>query len=1212
MFHRRNTPYQAGRSTVRGWIAICLFFALLPTAEAASYWRFWTKADGLMESVVFGLTADSEGRILVKSGDVPSVSVLDGYQITQLPSPHAYGRFLSSADRELWTFDTKGIEIHDKTGWHAYPDSDIAHFATASPMLRTPWFVYSYTRGPGDRMDVAPESRRAGIIMFPDKLVEWDRVTGRKNVLRLASEGSLSRFRDIQSSWDGGFWIAGEHGIAHLKKNGDLPEWREYPAPAGVHDFANPIEGRDGEVFVSASKQSGEHVLLHFAGDCVKCNPWKELYAGGAGLLKGWRAPDGAVWVQDERRIFRLNADGSISLDDGRVITGLTTAVVSNPDQGFWLGTTNGVARYSPPLWRTPAELAATDGAVSAITGDSRGRVWLLSGEYLIEDDHDKWSRFRLPSGPRDTVLTDSIDLLENGDLVMRGNSLAGIIVFNPDSSRFRAVQHPQGRKIGWTAKRNAGAEWVQVLDPDGIHWHLEIFDGMEFRPSGVPAFATLRDLKTILEARNGDIWLGATNGLGMVRDGALRTLGAKQGFSDTGVFSAVETSGGRIVLGGRDHVTEYDGKTFHVIHAIDIAESLAAGSDGWIWVGSGSGVHRYRPGQWITNTVEDGLAANEVRKAYCDPQGRVWAGTGQGVSRYYPSADPDPPVTRVLDDNNLRETPPGGKVRLAFSGTDKWKFTSPDRLLYSWRIDGSEWSPFEISPFASFEHLHSGSHRFEVRAMDRNGNIDPAPPHFEFTVLLPWYREKPFLLFAALAAVIIFLTSRTAWRHHRKLAYQGRHDPLTGLANRTVFEASLQRAIADARGEDKSVAMILLDLDRFKPINDSFGHVTGDLFLKETGRRLRRLVRPQDTLARLGGDEFAIVMPALLTRSEAESMAQRIVHALRQPYRIESYELQGSASVGVSLFPEHGDDPATLQRLADMAMYRCKAQDKDDYAVFDPDAHQLDFRVSQMAGLIREGLEKRYFQLHYQPVQTRNGELIALEALVRLVHPRFGLIAPGDFISVAEETGLIIRLGNWVLREACRQMAEWSDPKLRVNVNVSTVQLTRPDFAASVRETLAETGLDPAILTLEITETALMRSWEDSRHQIEELRALGVAIALDDFGTGYSTLSALHSLPVDYIKIDRSFVQRIDGTADGLVLIQGIIDLVHKFGFQVVAEGVEERSQWASLKLTQCDFFQGYLLGKPEPVEKIGRILDAERGRPQLVPAPGPVRLLA
>lgn len=1172
--------------------------ASITPAEGASSWRIWTKADGLMESVVFGLTADSAGHILVKSGDVPSISILDGYQVTQLPSPHTYGRFLNSPEKEIWSFDTKGIEIHDAFGWHKYLDGDIAGFANTSSMRRTQWFVYSYTRGLEDRMDVVPEGGQRGIIMFPDRLMEWNRATLRKSVVHEAAQSGLRRFRDIQASWDGGFWITGEHGIAHLKKINDGFAWEEYAGPADLHDFASPMEGENGELFVSASKQNGNRVLLHFSAQCGKCRgSWQEIYAGDTGRLKGWRGPDDAVWVQNERKIMRLTAAGTSDAAEGRVITGLTTAVVSNPDQSFWLGTTTGVARYSPPLWRTPRGLEWVDGAVSAISGDSAGRVWFLSGENLVVNDHGDWRRYRMPSGARDNVLTDRIIVLENGDLVIRGNSLAGLVVFDPRAGKFRTVQHPQGRKIGWTAKRNEGAVWVQVLDPDGIHWDLDIFDGVDFMSGGLAKFATLTDLKVIYEAHNGDIWLGATNGLGMVRDGRLRLFGAKEGFSDTGVFSAVEGARGHMVLGGRDHVTEYDGQNFHVIHSIDIAESLAAGSDGWVWVGSGSGVHRYRTGQWVSNTVEDGLAANDVRIAYCDEQGRVWAGTGQGVSLFYPNADPDPPITRIMDDNNLRETPPGGKVRLAFLGMDKWKFTSPDRLTYSWRIDGSDWSPFESSQFASFEGLRGGHHRFEVRAMDRNANVDPAPARFEFTVLLPWYLEKPFLLFAALAAVIIFFTSRSAWRHHRRLTFQGRHDPLTGLANRTVFEGNFQKAIAAARTENTLVAMILLDLDRFKPINDSFGHNVGDQFLRETANRLRKLVRSQDTLARLGGDEFAIVMPSILTQMEAEMMAERILQALRQPYRIESYELRGSASIGVSLFPEHGDDIATLQRLADLAMYKCKAQDKDGYAVFDPDAVQLDFRTAQMAGLIREGLEKNYFQLHYQPVETRSGKLTAFEALVRLVHPEFGSIAPGDFISVAEDTGLIIRLGDWVLREACFQMARWGGDYegLRINVNVSAVQLTRPDFAAGVRGILDETGLDPGALTLEITETALMRNWGASRQQIEQLRSLGVSIALDDFGTGYSTLSALHKLPVDYIKIDRSFVKRIEETSDGLALVQGIIDLVHKFGFKVVAEGVEERQQFASLKLTQCDFFQGYLLGRPEPVDKIEKKLGAK-----------------
>ena len=277
--------------------------------------------------------------------------------------------------------------------------------------------------------------------------------------------------------------------------------------------------------------------------------------------------------------------------------------------------------------------------------------------------------------------------------------------------------------------------------------------------------------------------------------------------------------------------------------------------------------------------------------------------------------------MTNIIDDQNLRETPPGGEVRLAFSGADKWKFTASDRLTFSWRLDNSAWSAFGPSHFASFKGLHSGGHRFEVRAMDRNGNIDPRPANYKFSVLLPWYRQSEFLAVALIAVFIIAGLSRMAWRHHRRIEYQSRHDPLTALANRHVLELNFQQAIAESRVLNTGVAIILLDLDRFKPINDNFGHQVGDRFLQEVSKRLRSAVRRQDTLARLGGDELAILMPFVESRAEAETMAQRILDLLRRPYLIDSFELTGSASIGVSLFPEHGEDAATLQRLADMAM---------------------------------------------------------------------------------------------------------------------------------------------------------------------------------------------------------------------------------------------------------------------------------------------------
>jgi diguanylate cyclase (GGDEF)-like protein len=470
---------------------------------------------------------------------------------------------------------------------------------------------------------------------------------------------------------------------------------------------------------------------------------------------------------------------------------------------------------------------------------------------------------------------------------------------------------------------------------------------------------------------------------------------------------------------------------------------------------------------------------------------------------------------------------------------------------------------------------------------------VSPGPNRL--STLLPWYVQKDFLIVADLAIFAIVVLGDVAWRHKKGIAYQSGHDPLTGLANRAVFEFTFQQAIADARAENSQIAMILLDLDRFKPINDTMGYVVGDRFLKEVSSRLKRVARKQDTVARIGGDEFAVLMPGLVTRAQAEFMAQRILDELREPYYIESFELSGSASIGISLFPEHGEDTATLERLADMAMYRCKAQNKDQYAIFDADVNRIDFRSAEMAGLIREALELGYFRVFYQPMTDPGGKLRALEALIRMDHPHYGPIPPGDFIPIAEDTGLIVRVGTWVLREACAQMVRWREAghrDLRVSVNVSNLQLMKPDFAEGVKAILLRTGLDPCALTLEITETAMMRTWNQSRSQMEHLRSLGINIALDDFGTGYSTLNSLQLLPLDYIKIDRSFTERIGNNPDGLIVSEAIVDLAHKLSFEVIGEGVETHEQLAGLRSIGCDLLQGFLLGTPLSAEETGKLL--------------------
>jgi hypothetical protein len=724
---------------MRGLPALFLILAVGLPAHAGSPWRSWSKADGLAESWTFGLSLDGEGRVVAKHGDVATESVLDGYQITGIPSRHAFGRFLASPEKELWSFDAEGILIYDASGWHKYPVAEIAEFAKTSRMARVPWFLYSIARyrtaQRPERMDVLPVSGDTGVILFPDRLVQWNRVTGRKRTLRLAARTSLSLFVDAQRSADGGYWIAGEHGLAHLRKAGDSYEWNEVPAPKQFLNLESPTEGISGEIFLSAVRMDGKRAIIRFAS-----GKWSEVFVGGAEALKGWRARDGTIWIQKEEHVARLDSDRLRDPDTAKDM-GLVAAVLNVPNENFWVGTAEGIARYSPPLWRTPAGAAWVHGPVASIVGDRSGRTWFLTAKFLILNDHDNWRRFPLPAGEKETLLIDNMLVLDSGELVMRAASRSDLLLFDPVSEKFRFAPNPQGEKTGVIGRRGAGGIWVQVFESDGIRWHIERFDGVRFGGGPDQIFAQ-RDMRVIFESRNGDFWIGSTGALGLFREGRYRQLGPKDGFTDTGVFSALQTPAGRVLLAGHQSVTEYDGRGFRIVKNTDLAESISLGRDGILWTATGSGVHRSRPGQWITNTTDDGLPSDSVHEVYCDDLGRVWVGSSFGISLFHPEADPDPPVTKILDDQNLRETPPGGEVRMVFSGIDKWKFTSADRLEFSWRIDDAAWSDFGPSHFASFKRLHSGAHHFEVRAMDRNGNVETRPAVYEFSVLLPWYLQ--------------------------------------------------------------------------------------------------------------------------------------------------------------------------------------------------------------------------------------------------------------------------------------------------------------------------------------------------------------------------------------------------------------------------------------------------------------------------------------
>jgi diguanylate cyclase (GGDEF)-like protein/PAS domain S-box-containing protein len=432
-----------------------------------------------------------------------------------------------------------------------------------------------------------------------------------------------------------------------------------------------------------------------------------------------------------------------------------------------------------------------------------------------------------------------------------------------------------------------------------------------------------------------------------------------------------------------------------------------------------------------------------------------------------------------------------------------------------------------------------------------------------------------------------------------RQIEYLAHHDALTGLANRVVFAESLARAAGHARREQRMLALLLLDLDRFKVINDSLGHDAGDLLLRAVADRLRSSVRVCDLVARLGGDEFAVVQTELDGADDAAALARRILAELSRPIPVGGREIHTTASIGITLFPSDESSCDKLVKNADLAMYRAKAEGRNTFQFFTERMNaEIQGRLA-LENALRAGLARDEFVLYYQPLADLRdgGRIVGVEALLRWQHPELGLVLPGEFIPVAEESGLIVDLGRWALRQACAQCRAWRDaelPPVRVEVNVSAVQLTRDDLAATVAGILAQTGLTPAALGLEVTETLLAPDIQASATVLHSLRRLGIRLSIDDFGTGYSSLSYLGHFPFDRLKIDKAFVRSLCADTNDMAIIRAIIGMGQALGMRVLAEGVETTDQRRSLAEAGCDEIQGYLISKPLPAEEMSEFLRA------------------
>jgi len=451
------------------------------------------------------------------------------------------------------------------------------------------------------------------------------------------------------------------------------------------------------------------------------------------------------------------------------------------------------------------------------------------------------------------------------------------------------------------------------------------------------------------------------------------------------------------------------------------------------------------------------------------------------------------------------------------------------------------------------------------------------------------------FVMFAFIMSHVRRIAQDLASTQERAQALVGR-DPLSGLPNRFLFAERLDQELSRIARTGEGLAVMFLDLDRFKEVNDTFGHQAGDHLIKEVAGRLSRLLRGADTLARFGGDEFAIIQTVVRSRADAETLARRILAELTHPFEIAGASITIGVSIGVALAPDNGLDREPLMRLADTALYQSKGGGRNRYTFF---ASEMDEAIRMRKIVeddLREAIVSDKLALHYQPLYSADGErIVALEALVRWPHPEQGMISPARFIPMAEERGLIVPLGDWVLRRACEDGKRW--PGVRMAVNVSPIQFRHRDFVQRVTQTLKATGFDASRLELELTEGVVVEDADAAEAAMMDLRALGVHLALDDFGTGYSSLIYLRRFAFDKIKIDRSFLESMEATGESAILVHSIVHLGRALGLTVTAEGVETREQHRFLQALGCHELQGYLFSKPVPADEIDILMNKGRG---------------
>jgi diguanylate cyclase (GGDEF)-like protein len=1026
-------------------------------------------------------------------------------------------------------------------------------------------------------------------------------------------------------------WYGCDHQLCHLTQNeietfgraSGLP----YSAVAGIQ------KDRQGNLFVQAGNGAVFEMEAEKAHFRAVSPPILDHPVSGLSVDSG-----GRILLACPDALFIEEGNGWRKVSRPAGLHGAPSTAFEDRQHALWIG----LDGQGLTEWRGYREWEnySTAGSLSndliyAVLAQPDGTVWVGSDGGLLRGKQAasgmEWNRI----AALQNVMIHAASPASDGSLWI-GALTRGVAHFVPSTGAIQWFAESQGlsnkmiNAVCFDRKRRL---WAAT---DG---------GLFFSPVPYTQFFRVPDVPptrvwTVVEGSDGVLWVGGVDGLFSYAGGQWKSYKPANGLSHQQILALGAGPDGTVWVGydfagGIDHVRLQSGG---IVVDRDVQRRstkgliyfLAFDAAGRLWAGTEHGVDVWDGARWSHYDTGDGLVWNDcnLHAFAAQRDGAVWIGTSGGLSRFTPETRRTPiaPLDVVFTQLTMGRSDVSGQINPSFgphsdSLVVRYSALNASRengVLFRYRLKGtdSKWTETDQREL-QFAELAPGAYLLEVEARDGDSAWRGAGTKFAFTILPPWYRTWWFLLLSflcPLSAVGIFLRWRMEELHrrerelarlmkaHEEIRNLAFYDTLTGLPNRRMLLDRLRQTLAGSARTGRLQALLFADLDNFKTLNDTLGHQAGDLLLQEVAIRLAANVREVDTVARIGGDEFIVMIDELsevpeVAAAQAEIIAEKVLEAVGQPYCLEGRECNSTSSIGITIFGTGEESTDEVLQQAEIALYQAKGAGRNTVRFFAPALQAAVNARASMEEDMRSGIKDDQFVLYYQP-QVERGMVIGAEALIRWNHPTRGLLQPGEFISMAEESGLILPLGDWVLNATCRQIAAWAingPGHITVSANISARQFRQPEFVDFVLATLETTGANPESLKLELTESMLLDDVDEVVAKMTELKAHGLKFSLDDFGTGYSSLSYLRRLPLDELKIDRSFVWDAMRDAGGSAVVQAILSLGHAMDLSVVAEGVETDEQLAFLANLGCHTIQGYLFSRPVPAAEFEKLLDGQ-----------------